>query len=385
MTQDENTLAPSNNSPPAQPERPTVQPNQIARPNTAPTANPRHWSEDHESRIRLYALAKKEGLIWIPGSPVPQRTVSIVTIGPGLLMIQNDIQKATKDTPNLHFKSKYADLAAMFDASTEALFNSGLKLQETMIQLAGGWYLHDELIHPESGEFVASIAPILFTQKDNPQAFGSGLTYARRYNMQTILRIVADDDDGNAAAGNNRNGNSNSGGRQDEPRRDFRGDPPRQPASSNGIGNAQSDKPPIVSHIEDNIPRPGGPPKGASAQTLEKLLAMTKPADMTPENVNEIGRNILNSAHLVFSAPDTSPEDALMAYAELLGVAHGHIAKMKEVAERTWGGLRSKLVYQRSKFCIANKVGGWEKMVEYVKQFDAAQKAREAAANQSRA
>ena len=41
---------------------------------------------------------------------------------------------------------------------------------------------------------------ILFGKKDDAQAQGSGITYARRYGMQSFLNVGADDDDGNIAS-----------------------------------------------------------------------------------------------------------------------------------------------------------------------------------------
>jgi hypothetical protein len=54
-----------------------------------------------------------------------------------------------------------------------------------------------------SGETLKNLIPI-FVRDDGPQAYGSALTYARRYGVTLLLCISADDDDdGNAAEGNN--------------------------------------------------------------------------------------------------------------------------------------------------------------------------------------
>lgn len=63
--------------------------------------------------------------------------------------------------------------------------------------------LETRLIH-SSGEWFANTTPVLVATGENTaQAYGSAITYARRYGITQLLCIVADeDDDGNAAGGN---------------------------------------------------------------------------------------------------------------------------------------------------------------------------------------
>lgn len=81
--------------------------------------------------------------------------------------------------------------------------------------------LETRLIH-SSGEWFANTTPVLVSDGENSaQAYGSAITYARRYGITQLLCIVADeDDDGNAAAGNvarSRTSGSTSGGRAPAP------------------------------------------------------------------------------------------------------------------------------------------------------------------------
>jgi hypothetical protein len=71
-------------------------------------------------------------------------------------------------------------------------------LQPT-ITIDGKNYVETILIH-ESGEWMSCETEILFGKKDDAQAQGSGITYARRYGMQSFLNVGADDDDGNIAS-----------------------------------------------------------------------------------------------------------------------------------------------------------------------------------------
>ncbi len=54
------------------------------------------------------------------------------------------------------------------------------------------------LMH-ESGEWIAGTITMQ-ASKDNPQAVGSALTYARRYSLMAIVGIASEDDDGTSAS-----------------------------------------------------------------------------------------------------------------------------------------------------------------------------------------
>ena len=63
------------------------------------------------------------------------------------------------------------------------------------MRVSGTEILYIEMIHPESGQFVAGYAELKYGNKDNPRAYGSALTYARRYALSAILGVVSDEDD----------------------------------------------------------------------------------------------------------------------------------------------------------------------------------------------
>lgn len=118
---------------------------------------------------------------------------------------QGQIKTALKDSKNPHFKSSYADLTSVWDACREALTKNGFSvIQRTDFEAGGEVWLETMLLHA-SGEHVSSRYP-LRPAKQDPQGFGSAITYARRYCLAAIVGVVADeDDDGNAAS--QRNGN----------------------------------------------------------------------------------------------------------------------------------------------------------------------------------
>jgi len=111
---------------------------------------------------------------------------SIANLADAAVTALSEIGHPTKNKVNPHFKNRYADLLNVVDASREALLKHGL----WVVQVPDQDGLTTMLIH-KSGEFIAfeSFMP------DQPQKFGSGFTYMRRYSQQGLMDIVAEDDD----------------------------------------------------------------------------------------------------------------------------------------------------------------------------------------------
>jgi hypothetical protein len=124
---------------------------------------------------------------------------TITKIASALLKAQGAMGTAIKDAKNPFFKSKYADLNSIREACMPSLQANGITLLQPTITIDGKNYVETILIH-ESGEWMSCETEILFGKKDDAQAQGSGITYARRYGMQSFLNVGADDDDGNTAS-----------------------------------------------------------------------------------------------------------------------------------------------------------------------------------------
>ena len=115
-----------------------------------------------------------------------------------LAKAQGEMSNAILNKTNPHFKSKYADLAAIRDAVAPTLAKNGIALLQVIDGDENGPYLTTRLVH-SSGQWVESVHPLPASAK--PQEFGSSLTYARRYSLAAICGISAEeDDDANAAA-----------------------------------------------------------------------------------------------------------------------------------------------------------------------------------------
>jgi hypothetical protein len=116
-----------------------------------------------------------------------------------LLKAQAAITFAAKDATNPHFKNRYADLGSVIDAIKPHLnFNGIVYLQTATPSDDGRLHLVTRLIH-ESGEWVEDTM-VMPLSKQDPQGFGSAMTYARRYSLAAITGLYQDDDDGNEAS-----------------------------------------------------------------------------------------------------------------------------------------------------------------------------------------
>ena len=106
---------------------------------------------------------------------------------------------ALKCKTNPAFKSKYADLAACLEAVDDALLENGIILiQETSDDLTG--VTVETVFRHESGEEMRCGKLHVPASKQDPQGYGSALSYARRYSLMAACGIAAEDDDGNAAS-----------------------------------------------------------------------------------------------------------------------------------------------------------------------------------------
>ena len=123
---------------------------------------------------------------------------SIKEISKALLKAQTEMSNAKKGATNPFFKSKYADLNSIREACQPVLNENRITILQPTIEVGEKKYVETVLIH-ESGEFLSCVTEILINKVNDAQAQGSGISYARRYGLQSFLNIGADDDDGNKA------------------------------------------------------------------------------------------------------------------------------------------------------------------------------------------
>ena len=106
---------------------------------------------------------------------------------------------ALKTSTNPHFRSRYADLSACVEAVIDSLHKNGFALMQKTHECESGVAVETILMH-ESGEQISGGIFRVPASKQDPQGYGSALTYARRYSLMAVCGIAPEDDDGNAAS-----------------------------------------------------------------------------------------------------------------------------------------------------------------------------------------
>lgn len=130
------------------------------------------------------------------------RSETIEALASALCLAQAEVAGAKKDSENPHFRSKYADLASIWEACRGPLTKHGLSVIQSPRLVGGGentWLVEVEttLLH-KSGQFMADVIAIPVTRPD-AQGVGSALTYARRYSLSAIVGVAPEDDDAEGA------------------------------------------------------------------------------------------------------------------------------------------------------------------------------------------
>lgn len=128
------------------------------------------------------------------------RSESIASLAAALAKAQAEIRPAVKDSENPHFRSRYADLASVWDACRTALTGNGLSVVQLPEVTSQGVIAVETILLHDSGEFIGGRIEIPLAKQD-AQGVGSAITYARRYSLAAVVGIAPDDDDGEAAVG----------------------------------------------------------------------------------------------------------------------------------------------------------------------------------------
>ena len=120
-------------------------------------------------------------------------------IATALVKAQKAFGPALKTSTNPHFRSRYADLSACVEAVMDGLNNAGIALIQRTSEDNTGVTVETVFVH-ESGEMMECGKLHVPASKQDPQGYGSALTYARRYSLMAACGIAPEDDDGNAAS-----------------------------------------------------------------------------------------------------------------------------------------------------------------------------------------
>lgn len=127
------------------------------------------------------------------------KSEQINELAAALSKAQGAMLGAVKDSSNPFFKSKYADLSAVWDACRAALKANGLSVTQTTDgDDASVVTVITTLMH-SSGQWIDGSLTMRPKVAD-PQGIGSTITYARRYALAAMVGVCPEDDDGNAAS-----------------------------------------------------------------------------------------------------------------------------------------------------------------------------------------
>lgn len=158
-----------------------------------------------------------------------------------LAKFQADIKDPARDKDNPYFKSKYVALDGLLDAVRPVLAANGLSFIQSPVSNGQDMGVATLLMH-DSGEWIESDPFMLHAVKNDPQAGGSAITYARRYSLSAVLGVAWDDDDdanmatkGHQSRSNAQNapakGNCTKAGRQAEKNASSSSQTPKKPTS----------------------------------------------------------------------------------------------------------------------------------------------------------
>lgn len=131
-----------------------------------------------------------------------KRSEQINELVTALSAAQGAIKPAPKDAENPHLKSRYTTLDSIIETIKPALAANGLAFTQLLAGDENGTALTTALFH-SSGQWLSTTASFEAGTGHRGinalQAFGSALTYMKRYQLAAMLGISSgDDDDGQA-------------------------------------------------------------------------------------------------------------------------------------------------------------------------------------------
>ena len=139
-----------------------------------------------------------------------ERSETINELAAALAAAQGKIENASKDSANPYFRSRYADLASIWDAVRGPLSENGLAVVQP-VRVEGSSVTVTTLLAHASGQWISSDLTMTAQKQikdgggweklDSPQAIGSCITYARRYALAAMAGVAPEDDDGEGAEG----------------------------------------------------------------------------------------------------------------------------------------------------------------------------------------
>lgn len=111
-----------------------------------------------------------------------------------LCAAQAEFEAPKRATENSHFKSHYADLAAVVAAVKAALNSHGVAYFHIPTRDEFGMGMRTTLRHAKSGTEISADVPLLLGKQDM-QGYKAATTYAKRIGLESVTGVAPDDDD----------------------------------------------------------------------------------------------------------------------------------------------------------------------------------------------
>jgi hypothetical protein len=107
-----------------------------------------------------------------------------------------ELSNVPKTASNPYFKSKYAPLDAIVDATRPVLLKHGLAITQSPLFMEGMAGVETTILH--KGGHSTTTTLLLPLKDQSPQGVGGAISYARRYALASVCGIASEDDlDGN--------------------------------------------------------------------------------------------------------------------------------------------------------------------------------------------
>ncbi|MBT5235455.1 MAG: ERF family protein [Candidatus Marinimicrobia bacterium] len=118
-----------------------------------------------------------------------------------LSIVRGMVTTVSKSSRNPFFKSSYADLNSVMEAIAPACIEANIIYTQYANIVDGADVLTTEIVNTSQPEDKIVGHTRLILTKNDMQAYGSAITYSRRYALVSMFGLEAIDDDGNVSSG----------------------------------------------------------------------------------------------------------------------------------------------------------------------------------------
>ncbi|PEQ65507.1 ERF family protein [Bacillus cereus] len=220
------------------------------------------------------------------------KSETITELAKSLVKFNSEVNKIAKDADNPFFKNNYATLDTIIDEIRPILSKHGLSIMQIPSGDGQNVTLKTLLLH-ESGEWLESDELTMKPVKNDPQAVGSCITYARRYSLAAFLSLnTGEDDDGNGAT---------YGKDKPKPKGNI-GQAPNKPQGGGGNGKASEKQLKMIHAKIAHV--------ATLTQTDKQTVEDTLKGNINADNLSDLSSQLASKAIQVLSGWETQYSQA---------------------------------------------------------------------------